>query len=326
MTVHRPLRFGLIGTGEVMTQRHIPAIHRIPGAYVWNVLSRDMSRAAHIAHTSGALSKTPAYNDLGQLLADPDLDAVIIATPDALHADAAVAAAQAGKHIFVEKPMATTEIDALRIIRACANHGVKLAVGYHLRYHAGHRSLKQTIAAGAIGEPYHINLTWTYKAPEDDWRKDRARSPWWALAAVGTHSIDLVSYLLGLRPKSGSASRGVRWGENEHTAIINLDFENDATARILVSNCMVSPRTIEIEGTNGSVICKGTLGAYGTGEILINGISLSFESMDPYETQLRAFVQAIREDRAPEVGGDVGLQNVRELLMITKNTQRILTS
>jgi len=202
---------------------------------------------------------------------------------------------------------------------------VKLAVGYHLRHHAGHRSLKQMIAAGAIGKPRHIDLTWTYKAPEDDWRKDPARSPWWALAAVGTHSIDLVSYLLDTRVVSARTWTLADEGENEYAAHSELRFESGATGRILVSNRIVAPRLIEIKGDDGKVICEKTLGAYGSGDILINGVPVPFRPEDPYEAQLRAFVEAIQEGRDPEVGGNVGLQNLRDLLLVTKDARRYQT-
>ena len=89
-----------------------PALSATPNARLWSVLSRDRDRASQFAQAHGAGSPTPAHTDLAELLADPDLDGVIIASPDRVHAEQAVLSARSGKHILCEKPLATSVEDA----------------------------------------------------------------------------------------------------------------------------------------------------------------------------------------------------------------------
>ncbi|HKK73214.1 MAG TPA: Gfo/Idh/MocA family oxidoreductase, partial [Candidatus Krumholzibacteria bacterium] len=99
------VRFGLIGPGRIADRRLAPALRHVEGAQLWSVLSRDPERAAAFAHEHEAAAAQPTPATLDTMLADDELDAVIVATPDKLHAEQAVAAARAGKHVFVEKPM-----------------------------------------------------------------------------------------------------------------------------------------------------------------------------------------------------------------------------
>ncbi len=106
------LRIAMIGSGGIAERKLLPALAAADNAELWSVLSRDKARAANVAAQFGAGSPNAAHDSLDSLLADPDLDAVLIATPDRLHADQAIAAARAGKHILCEKPMATSPAEA----------------------------------------------------------------------------------------------------------------------------------------------------------------------------------------------------------------------
>lgn len=125
------LHVGLVGPGGIAEHRLAPALGRIPGAMLWSVCSRDIQRSLSFALRHGA--RGPVHDDLDEMLADPALHAVILATPDRLHAAQAIAAARAGKHVFVEKPMATSVADAEAMRAAAEAANIKLAVGYHLR-------------------------------------------------------------------------------------------------------------------------------------------------------------------------------------------------
>ena len=97
----------MIGTGSIIGDRHVPALNRIDNAVFWSVLSRDISRAKEFASNHGAAAPIPAFDDLKTFLADPSLDAVIIASPDKLHG-MQITLRSAGKHVLVEKPMVTS--------------------------------------------------------------------------------------------------------------------------------------------------------------------------------------------------------------------------
>jgi hypothetical protein len=116
--------WGLIGTGRIADDRMLPGINAFAGNKLIAVVSRDQSRADSFAKKFRAKH---AYTRFEDMLANPDVSVVAIHTPNSLHAEQAIAAARAGKHVFCDKPMATSSADARRIIEACEKAGVRLA-------------------------------------------------------------------------------------------------------------------------------------------------------------------------------------------------------
>jgi 1,5-anhydro-D-fructose reductase (1,5-anhydro-D-mannitol-forming) len=314
------LHVAILGTGNIASLCHGPALRNVRGARLWSVFSRDLERAESFAAAHHAGSPTPAYDDLAACLADPELHAVLITSPDGLHAAHAIAAARAGKHVFCEKPLATTLEEGRAMIAACKEAGVRLGVGYHLRWHAGHRALRDKIMRGDLGKVRHTRVQWTYRAESDsNWRASRALASAWALAAMGTHAIDLVRWFM--EPGAGEitevrsmTSRSVWKSPNDETALVQLRFKNGATADILASVLFDSPRRLEIYGSKANALCEATLGPYGEGRVTVAGEDLRWELTGPFEAELQDFVRAIAEERAPEVTGEAALENLGILL------------
>ncbi len=320
----KTIRVGLIGPGSIADERLIPALAKIAGAVFWSVLGRDQKKAEAFAEKHGAKGAQAAFVDLSAFLADPELDAVIIASPDKLHAEQAIACAKAGKHVFVEKPLATSAEDAAAIVAACKAAKVKLTVGYHLRYHAGHRKVSNLLADPAtspIGEIRHIAVSWTMQAKTADWRADDKLGQWWSLAALGTHSLDLVSWLLkgdSIKETSCVVSSPVFGSAHDETSLVGLVFESGVTASILSSVVFRAPRVVEIFGSKGSIRCVETLGPRGTGTITVNGEDLPFAPVDPYGGELSDFIVAVASGKEPYVTGDEGAANVILLERLTQ--------
>lgn len=315
------LHIGLVGPGSIADRRLAPALARVSGAVLWSVCSRDADRARAFAARHGARGGT--HTDLETMLADPALDAVILATPDRLHAAQAIAAARAGKHVFVEKPMATELADAEAMVVACRAADVRLGVGYHLRFHAGLRALRARILAGELGRVLHMRATWTFvERDPGDWRASPTTGRWWSLAAVGTHALDLVRWYL--LPASGEieaahalTAHPRHGGPHDETAMLALRFAGGATADILSSVIFRAPRSIEVLGEAGTARGDEVLGPQGGGRILVRERELEYTPADPYQGELQDFVDAVAQGRAPEVGGDEGLANVRWLCHTT---------
>ena len=142
------LGWAVISTGLHVDPKIAPAINATPDAELMAIYSRDQTRVDACAAKHGAKA---AYSDLGAMLRDSRVDALFIASPNALHAQHALQAAQAGKHVFSEKPMTTTLADAVAMVHSCRARGVKLGVGYHLRQHHGVREARRLVAEGALG-------------------------------------------------------------------------------------------------------------------------------------------------------------------------------
>lgn len=307
--------FALIGTGSI-TERLAPAILRADGAELVAVLSRDLERADQLRAKHGA-DGAKSYTDLDALLEDPRVDAVAVATPDALHVNQALAAIERGKHVLVEQPMTTTTGDAEVLRYAAGRSNVALAVGYPLRHHRGHRALRELVAQGRFGTIRHARVQWTRKdADAEGWRAKGELTRWWALSAIGAHVIDLARWLLAPLGEPQIVNRtfvSPRWGGREEVASIALGFPEGALVEVFVSVLFDSPMRLEIFGDEGAAICEGTFGPHGAGTIRVDGVPLEFATVDPCQAEVEDLVAAIRDHRAPFVSAEDGLENVRIL-------------
>jgi predicted dehydrogenase len=313
------VRIGIIGTGGIADVALAPAVGKARGAQLWSVLSRDRERGLAFAARHGARAPVPVSTDLAAFLADPRLDAVIIASPDRLHASQAILAAQAGKHVLCEKPMATSPDEARAMTAACRAAGVRLGVAFHLRWHAGHRIVAAQAREGALGELRHARVQWTYRAPDaSNWRARNDVGRWWALAATGPHCVDMARWMLS--PSCGEVtelravvSRPAFRGPHDESAVLAMRFASGATAEIMVSVLFDSTPVVEVFGTAGSAICEGTLGRHGAGRVRLRGAEVPFAVQDPFVAEVADFVQAIEEERDPEVNGEEGVRNTEIL-------------
>ena len=313
------LNLALLGTGRIADMQLAPALAEADDARLWSVLSRDMGRAKAFASRHGAASSTPAYADLAELVADPALDGVVVATPDKLHAEQALMAIEAGKHVLVEKPMATSAADGRRMVDAAAAAGVTLGVAYHLRWHAGHRMVAAKVRAGELGTLRHVRAHWSWPvADASNWRAKPDVGRWWSLAGVGTHCLDLIRWLMV--PECGEVTElvsvttnDVFGGPHDETAVVAMRFESGGTAQLTSSVLFAAPSRIEVYGTRGYAIGTGTLGPHGAGTLVTNAGALEFPIKDPFVGEVDDFARAIRDGRSPEVDGAEGLRNL-ELL------------
>src|SRR6478735_4936486 len=136
-----------------------------------------------------------------QVLADPRVEAVVLATPHSLHSPQVIAAAKAGKHVFCEKPFALTKADAAAAVAATQAAGVTLGLGYNRRFHPEMTKLREQVRSGALGTILHVEATMTFPnglfLKPDAWRADRHETPCGALTPMGVHAIDGMIDLCG---------------------------------------------------------------------------------------------------------------------------------
>ncbi|NJN19010.1 MAG: Gfo/Idh/MocA family oxidoreductase [Oscillochloris sp.] len=191
------LRYGILGSG-FMGRTHAEVIRHVPHARLTAIACGQ--RAARLADDYGATLCASAE----QLIARDDVDAVIIATPQYVHAEQALRAAEHAKHLFIEKPMATSVADCDAIIAACAERGLALSVGYQQRYRTVPRAAYDLLRQQAIGQVHSIQLFQVFQLFNDpafggDWS-------WWSnpaavghILAGGVHGIDFCRWVLGAR-------------------------------------------------------------------------------------------------------------------------------
>ncbi|NNM70958.1 Gfo/Idh/MocA family protein [Enterovirga aerilata] len=171
---------------------------------------------------------------LPEVLADPAIDAVILATPHALHAEQVLAAAAAGKHVFCEKPLALTRTDAERSVAACRRAGVMLGIGHERRYEAAVGELRRLVRAGALGTIMHAEANFSHnklaQVPETDWRASPADAPAAGMTAMGVHLTDLYLDLFGpIREVFAATASRVAFSRTGDVVSVLMRFESGAT-------------------------------------------------------------------------------------------------
>lgn len=191
------LRVGSVGLGwwsdelAKSVQGHSAKI-RIDSCY-----SRSAAKRQAFADSFG----TRAHDSFAALLADPDIDAVLLTTPHSQHAAHVRQAAAAGKHVFVEKPFTLTLADAEAAIAACREAGVVLAVGHNRRLAPAVPVLKRMIEGGELGQVLHAEANYSMPGAlsytPERWRAGRGESPAGAMTALGIHMVDALTHLMG---------------------------------------------------------------------------------------------------------------------------------
>jgi len=143
----------------------------------------------------------PLQTSYEVVLADPSIDAVVLATPHSMHAEQIVAAARAGKHVFTEKPLGLTAAESAAAVRACAEHKVTLAVGYNWRFQPALQEIARMLADGRLGTLLHIEGNFcgpsVYRFGRAHWRQDRDEGPGGGMTGRGVHVVDAMLHLAG---------------------------------------------------------------------------------------------------------------------------------
>ena len=195
------------------------------------------------------------------MLARPDLDGVIIVSPNAVHREQTALAAQHGKHVYVEKPIANTLEDGRAMIAACEKAGVTLIVGHVHRRHAANRQARELLEAGALGKPIMVeaNLSsgqgWDLKPDEFRWRSDDTGCPGGALMTIGVHQADTLNYIFGpIRRVSAFFNRLYIPAPVEDVTTTILEFESGMLGYLGCN--FASPRTnwMYVYGTEANLV------------------------------------------------------------------------
>jgi 1,5-anhydro-D-fructose reductase (1,5-anhydro-D-mannitol-forming) len=194
------VRWGIIGCGDVCERKSGPGFQKAEGSRLVAVMRRDRALAEDFARRHGVAR---FYDDADALVADPEVDAVYVATPPGSHLEHALRACRAGKPAYVEKPMARSHAECLEMIRAFERARVPLFVAYYRRALARFRAARDAIVSGRIGQV--TGVTYRYAAPHHR-GLDPASPPWRLLAEqagggllldLGSHTIDIIDFMLG---------------------------------------------------------------------------------------------------------------------------------
>jgi 1,5-anhydro-D-fructose reductase (1,5-anhydro-D-mannitol-forming) len=315
------LRVGIIGTGSIADDCHAPAVSAVDGLSLSAVVSRQEASGRAFLNRHQA-ARGQVFDSVEGMCAADAVDLVIIASPDRLHASQAALCLEAGKHVLLEKPMAVSLSEAERLVALAEEKNRKLAVGFHLRHHNGHKALfDRVVAKKEIGQIRHIRSIWAFPQPNDEnWRAKTELGKWWSLAAVGSHCIDIARWFSEDMDEwlsfNSTVARNLWGGPHDETAMIAAQLKCGTTVDAM-SSVQIGPYSrLEIFGSDGTAFCDDTFGRKGAGRIAVNGEALEFKVEPPFVEQLRQFRRSIDGAEEPCADGAVGLRNVRDLIKI----------
>jgi predicted dehydrogenase len=338
--------FAIIGCGMI-ARFHARALAEVPGTRVAALISRSTAAAEKMARELN-LTDCVLATDLPSVLARPDVDAVIVTTPSGAHLEPAVAAAAAGKHVVVEKPLEITTERCDRIIEACDRHRVKLCTIFPSRFGDANRTLKSAIEAGRFGRLTLGETTckwWRSQAYYDEggWKGTKALDGGGALMNQAIHNVDLLLWMMGpVRHIAGfTAMLAHERIEVEDTAVACLRFANGSLGVIQATTSVHPglPKTIAIHGDRGTAVIEQDdvlrwlltpetaedkqilerfaqkVGGSGGSS---NPAAISHEG---HRRQLADFVHAVQSNTAPQVDGREGRKAVEVIQAIYRSAE-----
>jgi predicted dehydrogenase len=316
--------FGVVGCGMI-GRVQAEAIVSIAGARLVAVCGRDEKRTAEFA----AKFEAAPYTDYDRFLAHPGLQIVNICTPNGLHAEQGVRAAQAGKHVLVEKPIETTLEKADALIEACDRNGAKLGVIFQSRFLPAVQKIKRAIDEGRLGRLMagDAYVKW-YRAPEyyaGSWHGTMALDGGGALINQAIHTVDLLRWMMGPVETVFAMKAALRYPqiEAEDTLVASLRFQNGALG-VIEAATSAKPgfkRRLEISGERGTVILDGdaiscwaidgeTEDATGGEQITDGSANPAAISNEGHRRQIEDMMRAVMEDRQPMVDGTEGRKSL----------------
>jgi len=305
------IAWGLIGAGDIVRRRVAAALREAAHS---DLVAVTRARADLVETFAREVGARRWYANWRDLVGDAEVQAVYVATPVHLHAEQTIAAAEAGKHVLCEKPMAMDVSECDRMIAACRASGVTLGVAYYRRFYPAVVRVRQLVDAGAIGEPVFAQMI--ASEPFDPrpgapryWLVQRSRAGGGPMADFGCHRLEVLLHLLGpVRRVTSVVATVALDREVEDTAAALLQFERGACAMVAVTNAAAERQdTLDVFGTRGSI----RVGALNSGEIIIRAGDVERAESHPPAPNVHAplvddFLEAVRDRRDPAVDGSVG--------------------
>lgn len=311
------------------------------GRWGQNLVNSVQGKSSLIRFVAGAV-RTPArvqdyadskglrlHDDYRKLLADPGVDAIVLATPHSIHAELIIAAARAGKHVFTEKPFTLTTESAKAAVRACARRGVTLAVGYNWRFQPALQEIRRMLDDGRLGKLLHIEGNFcgpsVYWYPKDHWRQKQDEGPGGGMTGRGVHVVDAMLHLAGHVDTvyAQSFRRALNYGIDDTTSML-FRFKGGASGYLGTFIATAETWRMQVFGSNGWVEV-GDIEHLNTWQMrvcLLNPNNLrerirpqvmTFADTSTERAELEHFAQAVAKKQALAVAGGDEIHGVTVL-------------
>jgi predicted dehydrogenase len=324
--------FAVVGLGRIAEVAVLPAFRRSRKAKLVALVSGDERKAKRFAEKFKA-SDYYTHDDYSLCLSHPQVDAVFVANHNGGHLEYTVRAAQAGKHVLCEKPMANTVEDCQRMVDACHASNVRLMIAYRKYFEPASLALKKLVAGGKLGRlkiihsAFTINLGSRDKVPA--WHFDRKLAGGGSLMDVGVYCVNTIRWLTGKEPFEAQAFTWTvdpaRFSQVEENISFQLKFPGGLVAQASSSFGAASASFLHVHGEKGWAALDP---AYAFdeerrlfGKIGGRWFEKKFRIMDEFALELDAFADCVRRRREPEPSGYQGLRDVAVMQAIYRSAR-----
>lgn len=325
------IRYAVVGAGWISQEAFIPGVAQSGNSRIEAIVTGDLVKAQKLADFHG-IPQVISYDDFDAFLARDAVDAVYIALPNSLHADYAIRAAKAGKHVMVEKPLATSVDESKAMIAAAEASGVYLMTAYRLHNEPGSVALLEKIRSGAIGTPLFFQSVFSFQMAAGN---HRLKAEHWggALQDVGVYCVNAARHVFGEEPIEVSATKhqpkdDERFAEVEASIAATMRFPSGGIAQIIASFGAADTNFYRVIGSEGELeLDPGFLFQVATHMRQRKGgkvDDIQFHQVDQFGGQVAYFSDCIVNGTPPEADGEEGLCDMQVLLAIEEaaNTGR----
>ena len=321
------VRYAVVGVGWIAQSVFLPGVEHTGNSEIVALVTGHEEKAAKVGEQYG-IEKVYTYDELDGLLASGEIDAVYLATPNFDHVEYAVKILEAGIHLLLEKPMATSVAECERIIKAAEHSGATLMVAYRLHFEPGTLKAIETVRSGKLGTLRFFNSSFSQQVSGQN---HRAKHGFWAgpVPDMGPYTINQARMLFGAEPIAVTATGvctdperfvDVNGKPFDDTVAVTLKFPAERVAAFALSYSGGDVDEFRVVGNKGDLFSKP---AYQVGMAMKHIVTVekkesteSFAKTDHFGGELKYFSECVLENRQPEPDGEEGMLDVRVLAAI----------
>ena len=332
----RRVNIGVIGAGGIARRKTIPAMRKARNCRLVAVMD-----VANVEDVAREFQVPGCYTRAEDLVADPQVEAVYIASPVHLHLKHIALAASHGKHVLCEKPLTLDSQQGREAVKVCRRHRVVLQEGYMMKFHGAHTKIRELIGSGTLGRIVYMRaqLSCWYPPIPGAWRQKLKTGGGGSLIDMATHLFDLLEFLSHDRITRVASLTGrlIQKYESEDASTTLLEFAGGAQATVDSFFCIpdaASKTRLEIYGSRGGILTEGTIGQgaggrlqgiFGLGEAAYDATqnkdvqagfrAIPFRRVNPYTAECQYFADCITSGRDPEINDG---QHALHVLRVTE--------
>ena len=315
------VRIAVVGLGGFARERALPAISDTRFCETTVLVSSSPEKATDLAERFG-VNRVLDYDEFRDGEGSDDYDAAYVATPPAFHEEYVTTAAEFGKHVLCEKPLAAERSAAERMVETCADADVVFMTAYRLRTEPAVRRMRELLGDGAIGEPVQIHGGFSSRLLDetdaDSWRLDPEIAGGGALMDLGVYPLNTTRFLLDADPVAvwaDTTSSGPPFDRVDEHIAVQLSFSNGATASCTASFDAHPDSRLQVLGTDGQVLITAPFGGDVSQEVVVEHGETHTRYTGPPVDEVREefgyFAHCILADTTCETAGEDGLTDLR---------------